>query len=591
LAELELARAQIQSAQAYLGSGIPSKGGAEIAVGQMASAASDMTRLNTEIARQNQNIARSEQSIRAVRGLQIQQEVLEATDQSAAAAGRYERRVYSLTQALAAGRITEDRYREGIASATAERDRAEVAARRSGGGGGGGGRGRAADRDRVSEWEEALNIQRQGHERLNQQNNTFHEFSKQAEADYWSGVLIQQNLSREERIQVEGRYLAATGEIRRDAFDRDISLLNEELDQFKNNHARRLEIANQIAQQMSQSFGRSSNEYLEAHQRVQTIERQRIDQTQRLNAQITEAHRAAALDQVDVQSQANDLAAQLGIINQTQVIEREIEFENQRFQINLIALQERLALMEQDPDMNPIEYQRIKDEILAIEQKHLLSVGQMRGQHALEVQQAQINGIRSLSQSWGQSLAEMAVGMRSFSQGVQGLWFGLVGSIAQALTMVIQKWIAQKIAAFILGKTLKTTEAIGQITAQAGVAGAAAFASTAAIPIIGPALAPAAAAAASAGALAFLPMAAAEQGYDVPSGINPVTQLHQKEMVLPEQYANVIRELGNTDRESFNNGGTFHIHAMDARSFERFLTDNAAGVANAIKYAHRLGSR
>ena len=47
-------------------------------------------------------------------------------------------------------------------------------------------------------------------------------------------------------------------------------------------------------------------------------------------------------------------------------------------------------------------------------------------------------------------------------------------------------------------------------------------------------------------------------GYDVPAGENPVTQLHEKEMVLPAQYADVIRGLAG-------NGGTagsggIHIH-------------------------------
>lgn len=38
----------------------------------------------------------------------------------------------------------------------------------------------------------------------------------------------------------------------------------------------------------------------------------------------------------------------------------------------------------------------------------------------------------------------------------------------------------------------------------------------------------------------------AAQGYDIPAGKNPVTQLHEKEMVLPAQYADVIRGLANT---------------------------------------------
>lgn len=37
----------------------------------------------------------------------------------------------------------------------------------------------------------------------------------------------------------------------------------------------------------------------------------------------------------------------------------------------------------------------------------------------------------------------------------------------------------------------------------------------------------------------------AAAGFDVPAGVNPVTQLHEKEMVLPAQYADVIRGLAN----------------------------------------------
>jgi hypothetical protein len=38
--------------------------------------------------------------------------------------------------------------------------------------------------------------------------------------------------------------------------------------------------------------------------------------------------------------------------------------------------------------------------------------------------------------------------------------------------------------------------------------------------------------------------AIAEKGYDVPAGVAPVTQLHPREMVLPQRYADTIRDLG-----------------------------------------------
>ncbi|GEM_PF-3290267 len=48
---------------------------------------------------------------------------------------------------------------------------------------------------------------------------------------------------------------------------------------------------------------------------------------------------------------------------------------------------------------------------------------------------------------------------------------------------------------------------------------------------------------ATAGIVAGTAIASAEGGYDIPAGVNPVTQLHEKEMVLPKAQAEVIRGL------------------------------------------------
>jgi len=48
---------------------------------------------------------------------------------------------------------------------------------------------------------------------------------------------------------------------------------------------------------------------------------------------------------------------------------------------------------------------------------------------------------------------------------------------------------------------------------------------------------------ASVGTVIGTTIASAEGGYDIPAGVNPVTQLHEKEMVLPRAQADVIRRL------------------------------------------------
>jgi len=51
--------------------------------------------------------------------------------------------------------------------------------------------------------------------------------------------------------------------------------------------------------------------------------------------------------------------------------------------------------------------------------------------------------------------------------------------------------------------------------------------------------------------------ASAEGGYDIPAGVNPVTQLHEKEMVLPKAQAEVIRGLAGRG----GGGGGLTIHS------------------------------
>uniref|UniRef100_UPI003CE707C4 hypothetical protein n=1 Tax=Massilia sp. PWRC2 TaxID=2804626 RepID=UPI003CE707C4 len=50
---------------------------------------------------------------------------------------------------------------------------------------------------------------------------------------------------------------------------------------------------------------------------------------------------------------------------------------------------------------------------------------------------------------------------------------------------------------------------------------------------------------ASAGIVLGTAIASAEGGYDIPGGVNPMTQLHEKEMVLPKAQAEVIRGLAS----------------------------------------------
>ncbi len=121
---------------------------------------------------------------------------------------------------------------------------------------------------------------------------------------------------------------------------------------------------------------------------------------------------------------------------------------------------------------------------------------------------------------------------------------GIAGDSAAQLYGVMQAAGLEQTA---LGKALFIANkaiAVAEIIMNTEVAAAKALALG---PIVGPPLAMAVRVMgyAAAGVVIGTTIASAEGGYDIPSGSNPVTQLHEKEMVLPRAQADVIRGLAS----------------------------------------------
>jgi hypothetical protein len=119
-------------------------------------------------------------------------------------------------------------------------------------------------------------------------------------------------------------------------------------------------------------------------------------------------------------------------------------------------------------------------------------------------------------------------------------------------------------------------------------AAAAVYSSIASIPYVGPLLAPAMAVGAAVLVGGFAAhIASAEGGYDIPAGVNPITQLHEQEMVLPKAQANAVRDMAK------NGGGgsavTINISSPDALGVKRLFMNNPAALAAAIVHAKKNG--
>jgi hypothetical protein len=279
------------------------------------------------------------------------------------------------------------------------------------------------------------------------------------------------------------------------------------------------------------------------------------------------ADEKADLNRIELVKDGYDKDLALGKITKAQMLVAEAAYEEQKFQIATAAQQLRIKLMASDPNSSAVALQKEKDKMLAIEQAYALKKAGIEKAAAVEDNKYQTEFFKGMESGMANLLQGIATGTVKMSDIFKSAFDMILQAFAQVASKMLAEWAITQIKELIDGKAT----ALSLTTANAGVAGSAAVASTAAIPIVGPALAPAAGAAAFAAAMAFAPSISASMGYDIPSNVNPVVQAHASEMILPAKYADVIRNLADQDGGQGGGAGTvvMNITTPDADSFRR----------------------
>lgn len=319
--------------------------------------------------------------------------------------------------------------------------------------------------------------------------------------------------------------------------------------------------------------------------------------------------RAAAVAQVQYEEQRARFARENGEITQRQLIALEEDFARRRFEIEYQAALDRLELTKNDPAASATALAQQKEQMLEIERNYQLRKG--------ELTQDKKKADGSIDAVWedaGAAFNNAANAMLTRATTLQQQMASVFQSIYQSfvqnmIVKPIADWIARegKILAVKMGfmqaeqaaekaastakVATKTAEVTPIVTANAAEAGSEAAGAVAGIPGVGPWMAMAAMAMVFGGVMALLSRKSAARGYDIPKGLNPVTQLHEEEMVLPQKYANVIRGMVGGQEER---GGDIHNHnvnitAMDGTDVQRVLTRYYYHVGGAVRRAARAG--
>lgn len=376
----------------------------------------------------------------------------------------------------------------------------------------------ASDPSLMAYYEAALSEEK----RLASERDALREYSKQEELAYWQTLLQYADLNTKDRVAIEKKASDLAVAIARDEAKQKLALQGE------------------------------------------TARHQEAMEMGTLDARKAAARTALDLDQ----------------ITKAQYLQIEEEFENQRWEIQRAALEERMKLLEADPNTNPVEYARLKNQILELEQQHQLALQNIQGQQAKEGQQ-EGGFFGGVVNSFGRGLQTMLTGAQSWRDSMVQILGGVRDAAAQEVGRMVTTWLfgetaktgATKVGAAVrlateTGAALQSvglwaSAAIKNIMNSAWEAMAGAWKAIVGIPYIGPVLAPVAAGAAFAGVAALAGhISSAAGGYDIPRGLNPITQLHEQEMVLPKPIANPLREMLASGGQG--QGGAANVRIINA---------------------------
>lgn len=329
-----------------------------------------------------------------------------------------------------------------------------------------------------------------------------------------------------------------------------------------------------------------------------------------LDREQARAREELALGAIETRRAANKLALDDERFSKQQFIAAELEFQAQIYTIQAAALAERMKLAERDPSTSPAERARLQSEQLALEQRFQVErmkiLGGLSDGKALVGRDKSDQIFSGMANSFGSSLESMLVQARTWQEALRTLWNGLASVFIRVMvTQPLGDWVAgqaKMLAAKLgfvqassaadataAGKSVATSAAAASavVGAEGAKAGAGAAASQAAIPIVGPGLAIAAMVATLAAVLALRKnIKSAAGGFDIGKGMNPMTQLHEEEMVLPKNLANAVRDMAargeDTEGRSPGRAMQLHIHATDAPSVQRLFSQNRPAMARAI---------
>lgn len=303
----------------------------------------------------------------------------------------------------------------------------------------------------------------------------------------------------------------------------------------------------------------------------------------------------AEMDRIDSAEAAARHELEMGNITNAEYLAQLEQFNQQRLAAEMRFVEAKKQLALEDPDKNVVALEQLEIQKAEIHRRYAEQALEVQRQQALESQSIWQQLGDAMSSLWDKAVNAMMNGTLTWRNALHAIFAEIASIFGNMVRNKVSAWIGGKAKelAVSLGfmkveEAAQTASSAKTITTKAGEAasvagsnaikaGSGAAAAVADIPVIGPALALAAMASVFAAVMALGgKVKSASRGYDIPKGLNPMTQLHEEEMVLPAKFANVIRNMAaNTGNGGGEGGGTRIVNVLDKDLAEEYLQSPA----------------
>ena len=355
------------------------------------------------------------------------------------------------------------------------------------------------------------------------------------------------------------------------------------------------------------TYKENSKEYESAVRDNERLDKEYKKEKLKIAEEISNSQRTINKIELGMEQDKTNFLKSMGSISDEEAINRTKATNEKMYQLNRQELEREINLS----DQGAAAKEKAISKLAEFDKQHARDMAKYEQEAALETNKYWKDMYQSISSSMQTSIKGMLSGTMTFAKAMKQLTMSILESFVDMGMKMASNWVEHQL--FCQGVTKETNAAntastvaanttsasstaasgMAQITTNAGVAASGAASSQASIPYIGPILAAVAAAAMLAMVLGFKGnVKSAAGGYDIPAGVNPVTQLHAQEMVLPAHIANPLRNAlaGGGGR----GGNVTHVHNwqfMDSKGLKSFVNGNASVFAGAVeKHARNFGS-